>query len=267
MPFPLAHPAAVLPLRRQCPRWFNFPALVIGSLCPDIGYCFGRFRLDRFSHRIAGSFEFCLPVGLALVLMFYLVRRPLVHRFPASLRRIFEPLCLRPAGRLYIIVASLLIGAWTHIFLDAATHWNGWIVRHVPVLQRHVIVDGHFFSVHGILYALITFFGAGYVAVIYLNWLEGTVDNPAWIFGGFKWVAAAAFATGTIVLSFANHDLARNAEAIGAGTVMLVVVFFSAMPWALHDRAGAGVDRHRNRKTRFFCAIHSCANLKGGQQK
>ena len=40
MPFPLAHPAAVLPFRRYCSRWLNFPALVIGSLVPDLGYLF-----------------------------------------------------------------------------------------------------------------------------------------------------------------------------------------------------------------------------------
>ena len=214
-----------------------------------------------------GSFEFCLPVGLALLLLFYLVRRPLVQRLPAQLRRVFEPLCLRPAGPLHIIVASLLIGAWTHMFLDAATHWNGWIVRHVPVLQRYVVVDGNYFSVHGILYALISFGGAGYVALAYLNWLEWTLDNPVWIFGGFKWLAAAAFGVCTLVLSFANHDLSRNLEAIGAGAVLLVVVFFSATPWALHERNRAGLETRRNLKMKFFCTIHNCSNLKGGQEK
>lgn len=267
MPFPLAHPAAVLPLRRQCPRWFNFPALVIGSLCPDIGYCFGRLRLDRLSHRFVGSVAICLPVGLGLLCLFYLVRRPLIQRLPAPLRRIFEPLCLRPAGPLYILVASLLIGTWTHIFLDAATHWNGWIVRHVPVLQRYVVVHDNYFTVHGILYALVTFGGAGYVALTYLRWLEWTMDNPAWIFAGFKWAAAVAFAACTLALSFANHDLPGNLEEIGVGTVLLVAVFFLATPWALRERDRAGLENQRNRKMRFLCSIHGCAHLKGGQEK
>src|SRR6266404_5342332 len=62
MAFPLAHPAAVLPLRRYCPRGFNFAALVVGSLSPDAGYLFGQRNVDEFSHRVVGSFGFCLPV-------------------------------------------------------------------------------------------------------------------------------------------------------------------------------------------------------------
>jgi hypothetical protein len=38
MPFPLAHPVAVLPFRRYCPRFFSLPALVAGSLVPDYGH-------------------------------------------------------------------------------------------------------------------------------------------------------------------------------------------------------------------------------------
>lgn len=126
MPFPLAHPAAILPLRRFCPRRFNFPALVIGSLCPDVGYCFGTLHLDKFSHRfLAGSFGFCLPVGLAMLWLFYRFRRDVVQRFSPRFRRIFEPPCLCPAGPFLIIVVSLIVGAWTHDLLDSLTHRHG----------------------------------------------------------------------------------------------------------------------------------------------
>lgn len=71
MPFPVAHPAAVSPLRRYCPRYLCFPALVAGSLAPDVGYVFGHRHVDWFSHRFwAGSFGFCLPAGLLLDLLY-----------------------------------------------------------------------------------------------------------------------------------------------------------------------------------------------------
>jgi hypothetical protein len=38
MPATFAHPAAVLPFRFFGARWFNFTALVIGSMAPDAGY-------------------------------------------------------------------------------------------------------------------------------------------------------------------------------------------------------------------------------------
>ena len=135
MPFPLAHPAAILPLRRYCQRYLSFPALIIGSLSPDVGYFSGHFRLGEFSHRLLpGSFGFCLPVGLLLVLVFYLVRSPVVSILPARYRPAFLPLCQRPVGSPFVIVVSLLIGAWTHLLLDSITHPDGWLVEHLPVL-------------------------------------------------------------------------------------------------------------------------------------
>ena len=55
-------------MRRFCPRYLSFPALIAGSLSPDFGYLFRHFHVDSFSHRFwAGSFGFCLPVGLLFV--------------------------------------------------------------------------------------------------------------------------------------------------------------------------------------------------------
>ena len=171
MPFPLAHPAAVLPLRRCCPRYFSLPALVIGSLSPDVGYFCDA---GNFSHRLlAGSFGFCLPVGLVCVLVFYGGRWPVVGILPASYRRVFVPLCQRPAGNPFQIVISLLIGAWTHLLLDSITHPDGWLARRLPVLLAPVLLVGqHRFMACDILYAGFTFAGVAWLAYCYLRWLE-----------------------------------------------------------------------------------------------
>ena len=81
-------------MRRCCPRYFSFPALIIGSLSPDVGYF---FNAGNFSHRfLAGSFGFCLPVGLVVVLVFYGGRRPVVTASRQSFYRPAAPsgLCL-----------------------------------------------------------------------------------------------------------------------------------------------------------------------------
>src|SRR5882672_6336607 len=70
MPFTLAHPAAVLPLRRW-PR-LDFVALVIGSMTPDFGYYLLLPDMRLETHSFAGSLETCLPVGLLLVLLFHI---------------------------------------------------------------------------------------------------------------------------------------------------------------------------------------------------
>jgi hypothetical protein len=174
MPIPLAHPAAVLPLRRYCPRQLSFPALVIGSLTPDLGYAFGHLHGDWFSHRFwAGSFGFCLPAGLVLVAAFYALRRPIAGVLLARWRHLMLPLCERPAGSPVRIALSLLIGAWTHILLDSITHEDGWLVEHLPGLRGAVPSFGkEALVVYDLLYATCTFFGVAWLADSYLRWLE-----------------------------------------------------------------------------------------------
>jgi hypothetical protein len=179
MPYPLAHPAAVLPLRRYCPRYLSFPALFIGSLAPDVGYCFGNLHVDRFSHRFfAGAFGFCLPVGVLMLLVFCLARAPLIQILPARYRKVFLPPGKHPVGNPVGIVLSLLIGAWTHILLDSVAHADGWLSQHVPILQSSLGSLGkHRFAVPDLLYAAFTFCGVAWLAHSYLNWLE-KIQSP-----------------------------------------------------------------------------------------
>ncbi len=238
MPFPLAHPAAVLPLRRYCPRRLNFPALVIGSICPDVGYCFGRLRLEKFSHRfLAGSFGFCLPVGLLLLLLFYLLRRPLVQRLPAPHRQIYEPLCQRPPGSFPILVVSLLIGVWTHILLDSFTHEDGWLVEHLPVLQDNLLAGNCHVRICDLLYAGCTFAGTACVAWSYLNWLGGTSRTQGWPWPGLKLVAGLVLAALTLLISSFSHSThpSLGLLSIGVLTTTLVAMFLAATGWTLRN--------------------------------
>jgi hypothetical protein len=99
MPFPLAHPAAVLPLKRYCSRWLNFPALVIGSLVPDAAYLSRSDDISSLSHQLFGSLVFGLPVGFLMLAVLYALRLPAVDMLPNSGRRLFLTLCRRPIGR------------------------------------------------------------------------------------------------------------------------------------------------------------------------
>jgi hypothetical protein len=233
MPFPLAHPAAVLPLRRFCPRYFNFPALIIGSLTPDVGYAFGSLNVEYFSHRLlAGSFGFCLPMGLVLVLGFYLVRSPAVHLLPALYQRAFLPLCQRPIGPLWSIVVSLLIGAWTHQLLDALTHPEFWLVQYMPGLMTPVVSVGpHRFLLCEVLYGCCTFSGVAWLAAVYLRWWEsaaGTAIRP-----GTRWSCALLVAGAILFIALACRSPDQLIGLIPAGIIsaLLVLGFLLATGW------------------------------------
>jgi hypothetical protein len=174
MPYPLAHPAAILPLRRYCKRWLDFPSLIIGSLSPDLGYASGPLQLFTWSHTFwTGSFLFCLPVGIVLVALFYLLRS---LAFPSAARmlRLSFPKRFRPPGSPVAVIASLLVGTWTHILLDSLTHEDGWLVEHLPWLRLSLPSPiGHNIGVYDLLYALCTFGGVFWLAFSYLQWCEG----------------------------------------------------------------------------------------------
>lgn len=235
MPFPLAHPAAVLPLRRYCPRYFSFPALIIGSLSPDVGYCFGHLHVDWFSHRFfAGSFGFCLPTGLLMLLVFYLGRSPAVGVLPARYRQAFLPLCQRPVGSPFAILASLLIGAWTHLFLDSIAHEEGWLVEHLPILQSSLPWLGkHTFRVCDVLYAGCTFCGVAWLVLAYLRWLERAAGSPVLTTPGMKWSYAFALASAILFVALASRGAHRPIGLILLGiiTVLLVIGFLVVTGW------------------------------------
>lgn len=229
MPFPLAHPAAVLPLRRYCPRYLNFPALVIGSLSPDLGYAFGHLHVDWFSHRFfAGSFGFCLPAGLLILFGFYLVRRPFVGILPAQLRQMLLPLCDHSAGSPIVAAVCLLIGAWTHIFLDDLTYPDGWAMGHLPLLQNCVLSVGpHRFGVSDLLYAGCTFGGVAWLAFCYMDWLERAAGCPGQLGRGLKWSFALLLGGSILFVAAANRGINHWLGLIGMAviTALLLIGF------------------------------------------
>jgi len=233
MPFPLAHPAAVLPLRRFCPRHLSFPALVIGSLSPDVGYAFGHLDLEYFSHRpLVGPFRFCLPVGLVLVLGFYLVRRPVVRLLPGPLQRPFLPLCQQPAAPLIRIAISLLLGAFTHELLDATTHPEAWLVHYLPELLAPVLRTGHLYlRVCDVLYAGCTFSGVAWLALVFLRWWERNAGTA--IPRGIQWGGALLLAGVILVLALACRGYNPRIGLFTAATVsvLLTLGFLLAVGW------------------------------------
>jgi len=168
MPFTLAHPAAALPFRRYCPRLFSFPALVAGTLSPDVGYCFGALNLDEFSHSLRGSMAFCLPAGVVMLGLFYGLRQPVVENLPERYRKLFLPFCRHPLGSPWIALFSLLVGIGLHLLLDSFTHKQGWLVLNLPLLQTPVFSVGrHTFRIFNLLWYACSFTG---IVWLYLAW-------------------------------------------------------------------------------------------------
>jgi len=127
VPYPFAHPAAVLPLIRPMGRFGVTSALVIGSMVPDAWYLVpGLARAD--SHSAAGLFWFCLPVGFLMYICYHLLRRGRLPKAPW-----------------HAVLVSLLVGALTHLGWDALAHSYAW--QGINVLQHASTVLGTAFIV------------------------------------------------------------------------------------------------------------------------
>lgn len=160
MPFPLAHPAAVLPFRRLNSGYFNFAALVIGSITPDLGYCLERYDVDVLSHSIRGCLIFSLPVGCVLVAIFRAVGEPLMELLPGPHRQALLPACRNWSQPWFVVPVSLLVGAMTHVVWDSITHDTGWMVERSSLLQWELFsLAGNSFQLYRLLWHLSTWIG------------------------------------------------------------------------------------------------------------
>lgn len=131
MPYPIAHPAAVIPLARPLGRLGVPSALAIGSVVPDLWYFVpGLQRSD--SHSAGGLVWFCIPVGLLAYVLFHAVlKRPLIALISP---RLSHYACAgMPQRPWYAVVLSLLVGAATHLVWDALTH----AARQGPNVWQH----------------------------------------------------------------------------------------------------------------------------------
>ena len=171
MPFPLAHPAAVLPFRRF--KHLNFSALLIGAITPDLSYCLERYDLDDFAHTVRGCFGFSLPVGWLAVLIFQAVRDPLVKLLPAPHRQALLQSFRKPNPAWFAVPLSVLIGAATHVFWDSFTHEVGWFVERSTFLQMKLFtIDGHHFRMYRLLWHVSTWAGLFLLCRAYLQTLK-----------------------------------------------------------------------------------------------
>jgi hypothetical protein len=118
MPYPFAHPAAVIPLAR-----LGVPsALVIGSIVPDLWYFVPLVERAQ-SHSLAGLATFCLPAGLLAYLLFHwLLKQPLVELVSPRLAFFTAPGFPKATWR--AVALSILAGALTHLAWDALAHAN-----------------------------------------------------------------------------------------------------------------------------------------------
>lgn len=182
MPFTLCHPAIVIPLHRYARDVTSLPALAIGSMMPDFVYFFAFGVSGPFSHSVTGIFLYCVPVGALVYLLYQALLRPaflawLPHAVSARMAwRI--PLPWQSVRTASVVLASLAIGASTHVIWDTFTHPGTVLVSRIELLRTLVPVAGYRVPVFKILQHTSSLVGFFAIAACTLAWFSRSAPGP-----------------------------------------------------------------------------------------
>jgi hypothetical protein len=140
VPFTLAHPAAVLPLRRHL--WF--PGLVAGAVAPDVGYYLPFLP----THDVLG--------GSVAAVVLLLAGRVMLPSLMALAPTFVRDRVQRPGGfrQPFVRALSIVLGVLTHLLWDAFTQTDGWFVQRWDWLNVSVIGPHHLYNVVGYVSSL-----------------------------------------------------------------------------------------------------------------
>src|SRR5215831_17989502 len=181
MPFTLSHAAAVIPFRRT---HLVPSALVMGCFAPDFSYLLSLSRRVPFSHTLAGMFLLDFPLAMVALWLFHTFMKQRMLMFvPNGFRQRIKAsatgFSFWPAKHLALIVASILVGAATHLVWDAFTHNTSWLYQNWSFLRRPVELP-HIGEMQ--MYKLLEYGSSAFGLVVVAIWIwywYATSEPPA----------------------------------------------------------------------------------------
>lgn len=113
-------------------------------MSPDYEYWFRLEPHSAFSHTLLGVFAFCVPVSVAMWLVYRGLLRPwLLRLLPAAMRAHLEQQPDRlDLATLFRGAIATAVGAFSHLLWDGFTHRDGVAVAAIPTLRAHAL-SGH----------------------------------------------------------------------------------------------------------------------------
>lgn len=177
MPFTIAHTIAVIPLYKYLGKSGAFSALIIGSMTPDFAYL-TPFLVDQRmdSHSFIGVYLYCIPMGLTIYFLYHYLMAPvIVSQLPQSLQKhLHSDLFIGKIPKIpsTILIFSLVLGAFTHIFWDFFTHQSGlpqfigWM--DIPLSN----IDGYNIMPYRLLQHFSSIFGLILLVFLILRWYQ-----------------------------------------------------------------------------------------------
>jgi len=212
-------------------------ALVVGSLAPDFRYFLNLAPRGHFGHSFKGVFIFCLPVGLAVLWVFQkLMKLPLISLAPRShqqrLVALAMPFSWGGARRFGLIVASLLLGAISHLTWDAFTHDNGLVVRNVPDMRVPLEEFGTHRPLYNVLQHGSSLLGLALLIFWYWRWFKRTPPQPVPMYlqmnpRAKRWITGTILALSACVAAVYGYFYSYHIASFGLFVGAFVITFMS----------------------------------------
>lgn len=239
MPFTASHAAAVLPFGRR----LSASALVIGAMLPDVPLYLPFGYGD--THSVTAMLTTNLVAGLILFVIWHgFLARPVDWFAPRAIRERLSAAQqpglrrrLNTPGKVGLVVASLLVGQMTHLFLDLFTHAGTPVTNNVAWFNADVA--GH--PVYLWLQVIVSAIGLVLIAGWALRWYQAAnpheVDREPSVLGraaayttigGF---AAAAFLLTASALSGASPTHAVYLLLVGTTAAAMTALLIVATVW------------------------------------
>lgn len=137
MPYTLAHPGFVLPLKKIKPEWFSTSGLVFGSIAPDFDIIlrFTNPRMHIFQYTISEILFFILPIAVCSSVYFNLIIKPILLQYaPPSLKnslsKYYALTVFKNTTNTWLkLITSSLLAIIIHLFLDLFSHYDAGIFK------------------------------------------------------------------------------------------------------------------------------------------
>lgn len=167
MPFTLSHPAIILPFLKN--KNVSETALIVGAMSPDLEYFFRMKIQSEIGHTFLGIFLIDFPLGLITIILFHeIIKKPLIENTPYFFQKRLNDLkelnwIEYLKNNIFTVLISFFIGTISHIFWDSITHWNGYLVENISVLNIKIYniplykIGQHLSSVIGMCFIFIYF--------------------------------------------------------------------------------------------------------------
>jgi hypothetical protein len=237
MPFTFSHPAIVLPFFKN-EKW-SITGLIIGSMAPDFEFFFRMRTQSEISHTFYGLLVIDFPLAILVTILFHgILKRSIISNSPDFVQnRLVE---LKNSNwfdyfkkNSLIVILSFFVGAISHFFWDSVTHWDGYVVQRVPLLNNILFS----FPLYDWIQYISSVIGL-FVLALYFFKIPKNCDDTSNVSVAF-WVVTLFFASIAIFLRFTIvvgwHRVADIIIGVLSSTV--IALTFSSIIFMKYKRA------------------------------